>query len=224
MRDDLYLPVSLLGYLHDIAEVPHPSVDLDLVVQELLEGGDIEDLVARWLGGIDDELWRGGISDEASVCKNDHTFLVIFGCFPLVGARVVFYPVRISLSLLFSSLVPKRGTGEQQSGVVLYILLQVPLFELVAKKCVSCAWCRCRFWPIKWWGDGDFQSLGQGLASGPHFHALRPSIGEITRESLQLTRPCLGVYNLPFVPSEIPFFFSSLVSCTPHLNVHLRLC
>ena len=58
MRDDLYLPFALLGYLYNIAEVPDAPVDLDLVVEELLEGGDIEDLVARWLGGIDDELCR----------------------------------------------------------------------------------------------------------------------------------------------------------------------
>lgn len=56
MRDDLDLAVPLLADLHGIAQVVHAVVDLDLVVQELLEGGDVEDLVGRGLRGVDDEL------------------------------------------------------------------------------------------------------------------------------------------------------------------------
>jgi len=128
VRNDLYLSVSLLRYLHNIAEVPNAPVHLDLVVEELLEGGDIEDFVARWLGGIDDELCNGTVREKSTgLRENNLTFLVIFCCFPLVGARVAFYKVRVTLSLLFSSLVPGRGTGEQQSGVMMYILLPAPL-------------------------------------------------------------------------------------------------
>ncbi len=56
MGDDLDLALALLGDLDGVAEVADAVVDLDLVVQELLEGGDVEDLVRRGLGGVDDEL------------------------------------------------------------------------------------------------------------------------------------------------------------------------
>lgn len=57
VRHDLDLALALLGDLDRVAEVADAVVDLDLVVQELLEGGDVEDLVRRGLGGVDDELF-----------------------------------------------------------------------------------------------------------------------------------------------------------------------
>jgi hypothetical protein len=54
--NDLDLALTLLGDLDDIAEVADTAIDLDLVLEELLEGGDIEDLVRRRLRGVDDEL------------------------------------------------------------------------------------------------------------------------------------------------------------------------
>lgn len=57
MRNDLDLSVADLGDLDDIAEVSDTAVNLDLVLEELLEGGDVEDLVAGGLGGVDDELF-----------------------------------------------------------------------------------------------------------------------------------------------------------------------
>ena len=56
MRHHLNLALSLLLDGHHIAQIPHPSIDLDFVVQELLEGTDVEDLVRGRLRGIDDEL------------------------------------------------------------------------------------------------------------------------------------------------------------------------
>jgi len=56
VRDDLDLPVALLADGYHIAQVADAAVDLDAVVQELLEGADVEDLVAGGLGGVDDEL------------------------------------------------------------------------------------------------------------------------------------------------------------------------
>lgn len=47
----------LLGDLDRVAEVADAVVDLDLVVQKLLEGGDVEDLVGCGLRGVDDELF-----------------------------------------------------------------------------------------------------------------------------------------------------------------------
>lgn len=54
--NDLNLAVTLLGDLDLVAKVADATLDLDLLVQELLEGRDIEDLVGGRLGGVDDEL------------------------------------------------------------------------------------------------------------------------------------------------------------------------
>lgn len=59
MGNDLDLAVTLLGDLDLVAEVANAALNLDLLVQELLEGGDIEDLVSGRLGGVDDELEEG---------------------------------------------------------------------------------------------------------------------------------------------------------------------
>lgn len=56
MRNDLDLAITSLGDDDVVAEVADTALDLDAVVQELLEGGDVEDLVARGLRGVDDEL------------------------------------------------------------------------------------------------------------------------------------------------------------------------
>ena len=45
VRNHLDLALALLAYLHNVAEVPNATIDLDLVVEELLEGGDVEDLI-----------------------------------------------------------------------------------------------------------------------------------------------------------------------------------
>ncbi|KAL2288568.1 hypothetical protein FJTKL_03930 [Diaporthe vaccinii] len=54
--DDLDLAVTDLGDPDGLAQVADAALDLDLLVQELLEGGDIEDLVAGGLRSVDDEL------------------------------------------------------------------------------------------------------------------------------------------------------------------------
>jgi hypothetical protein len=56
MSNNLNLSIARLGDLNIVAEVADTSLDLDAVVQELLESGDVEDLVAGRLGGVDDEL------------------------------------------------------------------------------------------------------------------------------------------------------------------------
>lgn len=53
---DLDLAVANLLDGDGVAEVADTAVDLDLVLEELLEGGRVEDLVAGGLGGVDDEL------------------------------------------------------------------------------------------------------------------------------------------------------------------------
>jgi hypothetical protein len=58
VRDDLDLAITGLGDLNVLAEVTDTTFNLDAVVQELLKGGDVEDLVAGGLGSIDHELLR----------------------------------------------------------------------------------------------------------------------------------------------------------------------
>jgi hypothetical protein len=64
-NDDLAL--TLLGDLDNVAEGTGAALNLDLVVQELLERGNVEDLVGSRLGGIDHEL--GSVS--AILIRND---------------------------------------------------------------------------------------------------------------------------------------------------------
>ena len=43
--NDLNLPFTLLADLNRVAQITYPVVDLDLVVQELFESGNVKDLV-----------------------------------------------------------------------------------------------------------------------------------------------------------------------------------
>jgi len=56
VRSDLNLSITEVLDQHNIPEVADTVVNLDLVLEELLEGGDIEDLVACRLRSVDDEL------------------------------------------------------------------------------------------------------------------------------------------------------------------------
>lgn len=56
MRNHLDLAISLLADLHDVPQVPHAVVDFDLVVEEFLKSGDVENFVRDGLGGVDDVL------------------------------------------------------------------------------------------------------------------------------------------------------------------------
>lgn len=56
MGDDFDLSLSGLGDGDVVAEVVGAALDLDAVVQELLESGQVEDLVADGLAGVDHVL------------------------------------------------------------------------------------------------------------------------------------------------------------------------
>jgi len=56
VRDNLNLSLTSLLDLNSIAEVSNTAIDLDLILKKLLEGVDIENLVAGGLRGVDDEL------------------------------------------------------------------------------------------------------------------------------------------------------------------------
>jgi hypothetical protein len=54
--NDLDLAIGRGGDDNVVAEVVGAAVNLDVVLEELLEGGDVEDLVAGRLRSVDDEL------------------------------------------------------------------------------------------------------------------------------------------------------------------------
>lgn len=56
MGNDLNLALGDLGDDNCLAQLADAAVDLDLLVQELLKGRDVEDLVVDGLRGVDDEL------------------------------------------------------------------------------------------------------------------------------------------------------------------------
>jgi hypothetical protein len=56
VSDNLDLALTNLGDDDIVTEVANTALDLDAVVEELLEGRDIEDLVARGLRSVDDVL------------------------------------------------------------------------------------------------------------------------------------------------------------------------
>lgn len=58
MGNNVDLSVTSLGDHDLVTEVANTALDLDAVVKELFESGDIEDLVACWLRSVDGELVR----------------------------------------------------------------------------------------------------------------------------------------------------------------------
>jgi hypothetical protein len=56
VRNDLDLSITRLRDLDDVAEVSGAALDLDAVMEELLEGLDVEDFVVDGLRAVDDEL------------------------------------------------------------------------------------------------------------------------------------------------------------------------
>lgn len=56
MGNNLNATLAGLGDHDVVTEVADTAIDLDAVVEELLEGRDIEDLVASGLRSVDDEL------------------------------------------------------------------------------------------------------------------------------------------------------------------------
>lgn len=56
MRNHFNLSIALLAYLYGVPQIPSSIINLDFIMEELFEGGNIEDLVGGGLGSIDDEL------------------------------------------------------------------------------------------------------------------------------------------------------------------------
>ena len=91
--NDLDLAVTLLRDLDGLAEVADAALNLDLLVEELLEGGDVEDLVRGGLRSVDDELQSKNRQRPTPATQNHRqnlgkrfyklTFLVTLGPLPL---------------------------------------------------------------------------------------------------------------------------------------------
>ena len=64
MGNDLDLAVALLGDDNVVAEVVGAALDLDAVLEELLESGDVEDLVVGGLRSVDDVLQEGRLANR----------------------------------------------------------------------------------------------------------------------------------------------------------------
>jgi hypothetical protein len=67
VSDNLDLAIAGLGDDDLVAEVADTALNLDAVVEELLESGEVEDLVAHGLRSVDDEL--GCVSTAADVMR-----------------------------------------------------------------------------------------------------------------------------------------------------------
>lgn len=78
---DLDLAIARLGDLDGVTEIADTTVNLNPLVEELLEGGDVEDLVTSGLRGIDDELQLVSILDRRRIAEM-LTFLVVLGPLP----------------------------------------------------------------------------------------------------------------------------------------------
>jgi len=59
--NDLDLALASLADLDSVAKVSGAALDLDAVVEELLKGGSVEDLVVDGLGAVDDVLLRNAM-------------------------------------------------------------------------------------------------------------------------------------------------------------------
>lgn len=68
VSDNLDLALTNLGDDNIVTEVADTALDLDAVVEELLEGRDIENLVACGLRSVDDVLEGSMLASHQSGC------------------------------------------------------------------------------------------------------------------------------------------------------------
>ncbi len=71
MCNDLNFSIPLLADRDCVAQITNTVVNLDLLIQKLLEGGDVEDFVRGWLGRIDNELSRSSCVSDCLKCKRE---------------------------------------------------------------------------------------------------------------------------------------------------------
>lgn len=107
VSDDLNLAITNLGDLNRLAKVAYTALNLDPVVQELLEGGDIEDLVVGGLRSIDDVLYQlplecDSVLTRHSSRKEQITYLLgdlLLLAFGRTGLSIIInHPTRVRMS------------------------------------------------------------------------------------------------------------------------------
>jgi hypothetical protein len=113
VRDDLDLVAANLADGDAVAQVAGAALDLDAVVQELLERGEVVDFVGDGLGAVDDELF-----------KSANTFVVRSRNRPSSSPSGPSWPLRPRVSAtIVTSLAycaqGRGGLGRQQSLNVL---------------------------------------------------------------------------------------------------------
>ena len=74
MGNNLDLAIAGLGDHDVVTEVTDTALDLDAVVEELLEGGDIENLVGGGLRSVDNELHN--VRGCPKLCAIGSTYLL----------------------------------------------------------------------------------------------------------------------------------------------------
>ena len=70
MGNDLDLALALLLDNDVVAQVVGSALDLDAVLEELLEGSDVEDLVASRLLSVDDELQGSQLASQDPISSS----------------------------------------------------------------------------------------------------------------------------------------------------------
>lgn len=130
MRNDFDLALTLLRDLNDIAKIPYTAIDLNLVLKEFLESGDIEDLVAGGLRSIDDKLCP--ILAYVFLFQFDYsdggrTFFVTLVCLPLGPDFYI-----MILAYCFTPQPQRGGPTAKQCHV--HTVCGAIVMELVAKK------------------------------------------------------------------------------------------
>ncbi len=71
MRDHLDLSIADLGDADVLAKVAGAALDLDAVVEELLKGRQVKDLIADGLAAVDGVLVRANVSDMRSIKRRE---------------------------------------------------------------------------------------------------------------------------------------------------------
>lgn len=159
MGSDLDLSIADLLNLDGVTEVANAAVNLDLVLEELLEGADVENLVAGGLRSVDDELrdvrfWSQRTPSILWVAPTGreeigmHTLVVTLACLPLG-------PDFCRKMILAYCITPQPAKRRANSKAVFKYILVVPLCRLMVAKKFNPAPIRLR-WLID--GGGSVMS------------------------------------------------------------------
>lgn len=138
MCHNLDLAITGLRDVDGVAEIPNPALHLDLIMQKLFKGGEVENLVADRLGAVDGVL--GGTKSQLRemlgiISQAENRTESKLGCrqlqcipswSPLQACLFVSSAHHEILSLLFMKPSPHKAGGEQQSGNIHTVIGAIP--------------------------------------------------------------------------------------------------